>query len=138
MLGVMIGPLAFAIYVAITPHLDFGHLSLALHVTVALLSAAWIMNSGNLAWVVLFSREPDPAAKILRVTRQAALLLMITVALLGGIGQQFGWTHGPYGDTVAWVGVAALLGVGAYWIVGERHLKAILKARSAGTQASSS
>jgi hypothetical protein len=124
---VLLGLLAFGIYLAVADHTDW------LRFIIALESALWIWIFGRLAWV-LFRKRPRSAVKLVRVINDVLLLLGVTIVLLGYIGQQQGWNHGPFRYALIGVGAVLFLGIGAYWTIGERRVMAVLKARAADKQ----
>jgi hypothetical protein len=122
-----LGLLAFGIYLAVADQTDSWRFIIALE------SALWIWVFGHLAWV-WFRHRPRSAAKLVGVINEGLLLLSVTIVLLGYIGQQQGWMHGPFLYAMIGVGAVLFLGIGAYWTLGERRLTAFLKARAADRQ----
>jgi hypothetical protein len=104
-----------------------------LNVVVALQSASCLLVFGRLVWAArrIWARSPTQLVELLG---QAGLLLCLVSVLLADIGQQQGWTSGPYQYAV--MGVAGLVVVGypAYWLGGKRWLTAALTARAANRQ----
>jgi peptidoglycan/LPS O-acetylase OafA/YrhL len=124
----LLGLLAFGTYLAVTQQ---GY---EWPVLVALQSALWISISGHLAWILIRGQTRSPE-KLAGVISEACVLLCVTLALIGAITEQLGWwTHGFVHYFVIGVSIVVLLGVAAYWTVGERRLKEALKARAAGTE----
>ena len=120
----LLGLLAFGIYLAIAHPADLGPL------TIAVLSASWIATFGHLTWVLLRERPRSPA-ELVRVISEGCLLLGVTSTLLIDIGDQLGWTHGPFRYAMTGVGAVLLLAIAAYWLIGQRRLRAVLEGRAA-------
>jgi hypothetical protein len=124
----VLGLLAFAIYLAFADSADLEPVALGLQ------SALWISICGHLAWILARGQARSPE-KLPGVIGEGCLLLCITLALIGDIAQQFGWwTHGFVHYFAIGISSVLLLGIAAYWTVGERRLKVVLKARAAEAQ----
>jgi hypothetical protein len=119
-----LGLLGFVIYLPIAHPADL-RLS-----TIAVQSASWVAVFGHLTWVQVRKRPGSPQ-QLVRVISEACLLLCFTIGLLADIGDQLGWPHGPFGYAIAGAGLVLLLGIAAYWVIGERYLRAVVERRAA-------
>jgi len=101
-----------------------------LHVIIVLQGANCLIVFGRLARAVrrAWARSPD---QLVELIEQAGLLLCLVSVLLEDIGQQQGWTRGPYQYAVIGVAGLVVLGYPAYWLGGKRWLSAALTARAA-------
>ena len=127
MLFAFLGLLGFVIYLPIAHPADLRPL------TIAVQSASWVAVFAHLAWVLVRKRPRSPA-QLVRVISEACLLLCITIGLFADGGDQAGWTHGPFRYVMAGVGLVLLLAIAAYWVTGERRLRAVLERRAADRQ----
>ena len=100
-----------------------------LNVAVALQSASCLMIFGRVVWAGRRSWALSPT-HLVELIGQAGLLLCLVSVLLGDIGQQQGWTHGPYEYAVIGVAGLIVLGIPAYSLGGKRWLTAALTARA--------
>jgi peptidoglycan/LPS O-acetylase OafA/YrhL len=126
----LLGLLCFAVYRAITHPADLPFIAIAVQ------GACWVTIAGSLAWL-LIRKEPRSPARLVRMVREACLLLCFTFGLLADAGSQLGWTRGTRGHAMAWAGGVLLVAVAAYWVIGERRLRAALESRAADKPARS-
>jgi hypothetical protein len=78
----------------------------------------------NLVSEVLRKPGRSPEKRMHLITR-AGLLPCFATGLVADVGRQQGWMHGAYEYAVTAILSLLVLGTIAYWLVGERRLKAL-------------
>jgi hypothetical protein len=101
-----------------------------LNVAIALQSASCLIILGRLVRTVRRNWASSPS-RLIEAIGQAGVLLCLVSVLLEDIGQQQGWTRGPYQYAVFGILGLVVLGIPAYSFGGKRLLTAALTARDA-------
>jgi hypothetical protein len=110
--------LGLAIYLGVARQAD------ATLLTIALQGVVCLVVLENLVSEVLRKPGRSPEKRMHLITR-AGLLLCFATGLVADVGRQQGWMHGAYEYAVTAILSLLVLGTIAYWLVGERRLKAL-------------